>query len=81
MTDSLGDILARKKLPEEPPEVKKIKAYVLDVFDEQCGVTVRQHGIVIAVSNASLAGALREHIHILQEELSTNKPIRIQIKA
>lgn len=80
MTDSLGDILARRKMPEEKPEVKQIKAYVQDVFDEPCNVSVREHGIVIEVSDASLASALREHLHVLKEELQTKKSLRISIR-
>lgn len=79
MTHSLGDILARRKMPEEAPEIKRIKAYVKDVFDEICEVKAREHSIVISVGNPSLAAALREHLHVLKDELNTKKSLRIQI--
>jgi hypothetical protein len=56
--DSLSDLLA-KRMPEEPPEIRAIKDYVLANFKESVGVLVRERDIVITVRSSALAGTLR----------------------
>jgi hypothetical protein len=52
--DNLADLLA-KRLPEEPPEIKAIKAYVQQHFREAVGVMVRERDVVITVRSSAVA--------------------------
>jgi hypothetical protein len=56
--DSLADLLAKRQ-PDEPPEIRAIKAYVQQHFKEVVGVMVRERDVVITVRSSALAGALR----------------------
>lgn len=78
MTDALGDILAKKNMAE-PAEIRAAKNFVRDLYQVDCGVTVRATDIVLTVSGAALAGSLRMHIPELQAALGTTKKIIIRI--
>jgi len=56
--DSIADLLAKRK-PEEPPEIRAIKDYVQQHFQEAVNVMVRERDVVIIVRSSALAGALR----------------------
>jgi len=56
-----------------------IKDYVNAHFNESPGVMIREQTIIIKVSNASLAGALRMHLNNLQTKLKTEKRLIIRI--
>lgn len=56
--DSLFSILGRKDF-DEPSEIQSIKKYVLDTFQTEVSVMVREKDIVIGVPNAALANTLR----------------------
>jgi hypothetical protein len=77
MSSSLADIMANKW--DEPAEIKVIKDYVRANFKESVGVSISPRQINISVANSSLAGALRMHIHELQETLKTDKKLVIRI--
>lgn len=78
MTDSIGDLLPRRKY-DEPPEVKVIKDFVQEKFKQPVMVVVQPSTILIHVKGAALAGALRFHIHELQELCQTEKHLVIKI--
>lgn len=78
MSDKLGDLLSKSKF-SEPSEIKVIKSFVEENFKSTPLVTIQQTQIVIGVSNAALAGALRVHLHTLQELCQTKKRLVIRI--
>ncbi len=77
MTKSLTDILADKW--DEPDEIKVIKDYVLQKFDEPVAISIHPKQITIHAPNASAAAALRLHIYDLQKLVKSAKKIVIRI--
>lgn len=78
MSTALADILKRRNV-EEPAEVQIIKRFVQKHFSASCRVSVQQQQIVIQVTSASLAGALRIKLHELQKLCNTDKRLIICI--
>lgn len=78
MTNSLRDLLPRDKY-QEPPEVKIIKDFVHDNYQQTAQVTVQQTQIIIQVKGAALAGTLRMQLHELKELTQTDKRLVIRI--
>lgn len=78
MTDSLKDILGSRKY-DQPDEITYIKNFVQDKFGETPKVRITNQSIIINVSNAPLAGALRVHLYKLERDLKPKKPLRIVI--
>jgi hypothetical protein len=78
MSDSLGDLLARRNL-DEPPEVRAIKAYVRRHYDAEVKVTVQPHTIVVAARSAGLIGSLRLNLPKLEAAAATDKRILLRI--
>lgn len=76
--DSLNDILTRKNF-DEPAEVRTIKQYVQDKFQEVVAVTLREREIIIATPSAALAGTLRMRVAELQDLLETDKRLVFRI--
>lgn len=76
--DSLQDLL-KKKDNQEPAEVVIIRKFVHDTFQSDCSVMIRTNQIVIRVTSASLAGALRMKLHELQKLCPTEKRLSIAI--
>lgn len=64
--DGLSDILAGKAIPREPPEVRRIKAYVKAEFDRDVGVQINGTDVVILAPTSVLANALRLRLHELR---------------
>lgn len=80
MTDSLGDLLPKDRY-QEPPEVRVIKDFVMEKFNQPVQVAVQPAQINIQVKSAALAGALRVHLHELVELCQTDKRLVIRITA
>lgn len=76
--DSLNEILSRKDF-DEPPEVKAIKKYVREQFDESVAVTVREKEIIIAAPNAALANTLRLRVLALRKIAGDKKRMVFRI--
>jgi len=79
MADSLFNIIARKDF-DEPPEIRAIKQYVADRFNEAVEVIVRERDIIITAPGAALAGTLRFHVRHLQRAAQTDKRITLRIR-
>lgn len=77
--DKLGDVLRRKQLPSEPPEVRAIISFIAKKYDESVRVTATEKHISITVPHAALAGALRFDLAELQIICQTTKKIYIRI--
>jgi len=78
MTTNIADILGRKQF-EEPHEIEIIKDYLNQKFQSTAHVKIQEKRIVISVSNAALAGALRMQLHSLQDLCRTEKRLIIRI--
>jgi hypothetical protein len=76
--DTIANLLENRSF-EEPPEIKIIKKFVRDNFDEECLVKVSKFRITIYVPNAALAGALKDSLRIMKSQLNTPKTINIII--
>lgn len=76
--DSIKDLLTQKDF-DKPDEIQQIKDFVKSKFDEEPGVKLTKNSIIITVSSASLAGALRMHMHHLAQELRTEKKLLLRI--
>jgi hypothetical protein len=66
--ESLFDILSNR-MPDEPPEIKLVKAYVRTHFQEEAGVAVRDRDIIITVRSSALAATLRTRTSYIKREL------------
>lgn len=73
----LGDILAKKKFPQEPPEFPVIRRFVKDNFDVTPRLSLRDKSIIISVPGSAVAGALRFQLHELQNLLQTDRQLVI----
>lgn len=78
MSDSLGDILNKKKY-RQPDEITYIKNFVEQKFNEVPSVRITEKNILITVSSAPLAGALRFHLYEIERDLKLKKRLRIII--
>ena len=79
MSNSLGDILARKDF-DEPPEMQAIKKFVQDTFAAKVEVMMRERDIVVTASSASLANSLRLKVTELRKAANTDKRIIFRIR-
>ncbi len=78
MGSSIQDILSRRSF-DEPDEIAIIKQFVLTHFEHQPRVKITDQAIIITVSSAALAGALRPRLHELTILSKTKKRLAIQI--
>ncbi len=78
MTDSLFDILSHRDF-SEPPEIAAIKSYIIEHFQSESDVIIREHEIIISVHSASLASTLRFHARKLQQAAGTQKRLILRI--
>lgn len=76
--DSIKDLLTQKDF-EQPDEIQQIKDFVKSKFGEEPKVKITQKNIIISVSNASLAGAMRMHLYHLSKEIQTDKKLLLRI--
>jgi hypothetical protein len=76
--DSIKDLLTQKDF-DKPDEIKQIKDFVKSKFGEEPAVKITKNNIIISVSSAALAGALRVHMHHLAEDLRTEKKLLLRI--
>lgn len=73
----LGDILAKKQIPKEPPEFQVIRKFVYDRFDVTPTLQLRDRSIIITVPGSALAGSLRFSLHELKAQLDTEHQLVI----
>lgn len=78
MGSSIQDILQQRSF-DEPDEIAIIKKFVLDSFDHRARVKITDQAIIITVSSAALAGALRPRLHELTALSRTKKRLAIRI--
>ena len=64
----------------EPPEIGRIKKFVLETYQLPVSVSVTETEILLYVSSASMAGALRMRTPELQKVAQTTKKIRLIIR-
>ena len=78
MSESLGDVLAKKNL-REPAELLIIRTFLHENFQTDCQITTNQRQIIISVKGSSLAGAVRMRLHELQQLCQTDKRLVLRI--
>lgn len=78
MSQALSDILAKRDY-SEPPEIRQIKAFVLEHVGITPTVSITNESYVIRTGSAGAAGLLRTKVYSLQKELNTTKRIIIRI--
>ena len=76
--DNISDLLKNRKI-SEPDDVKIIKDFIKNKFNESCSLKISKDKITIIVGNSSLAGALRENITDLRKDINLEKSISIVI--
>lgn len=69
---NIGDILAKKNLPNEPTDFGVIRQFIRDNFDSEVKLQVRDQGIVISVPGSALAASLRFRLPELENLLENN---------
>lgn len=67
--DSLFNLLANR-VPDEPAEIRVIKGYVRQHFNENVLVMTDDKQIIITVRSAALAGTLRARGSVINKELA-----------
>lgn len=77
--ENVGSILGGKRSPRIPPEIALIKSFVHEKLDEPCRVRIDQSTIQIIVAHGTIASELRGRIVELQEQLATDKRLRVSI--
>jgi hypothetical protein len=78
MMRQIGELFDKSRV-EEPAEVRVIKDFVYEKFQVIPQITIQQTQIIIGVPSAALAGALRMHLHQLQQLCQTEKRLAIRI--
>lgn len=73
----LADILAKKQLPQEPPEFQIIRAFVKERLDVVPGLQLRDNSIIISMPGSAASGSLRFELHELQDLLHSDKQLVI----
>ena len=79
MPTSLNDLLQASGNYAEPPEVRIIKEFVRENYQETVSVTVQSNQIIIGVNGAALAGTLRMRLHELKQAAKTDKQLVLRI--
>lgn len=76
--DRLNDLLARR-MPEEPPEIRAIRAYIGEHFHETAQIGMQNEAIVISVRSAALANTLRLRLPQIQVAAQTDRKLLFRI--
>jgi hypothetical protein len=76
--DSLFSILSDKNF-DEPPEIASVKKYVLDEFQTDVSVQVRDKNIIVTVPSAALAGTLRMRTPDIKRRCQIDKRLVFRI--
>lgn len=76
--DSLFNILSKKDF-DEPSEMTSIKKYVLDEFNVEVGVQIREKDIIIKVPSAAMASTLRMRGPEIKRRCQLDKRLTFQI--
>ena len=77
--DSLQDILSRYSQPSEPAEAVAIRQYIDETFSMAASVVVQEATVIITVTCAALANALRLRHHELQPLAGLSRKIIFRI--
>ena len=76
--DSLHDLL-KSKTPNEPPQIKALKQYMLKHHNSEVKCSVSSMGYSVTVPNASLASTLQMETPKIKEECNLDKKLFIRI--
>lgn len=73
----LSDIIAKRKLPQEPPEFQVIRNFVQTRFNVVPRLQLRDDIIIISVPGSAVAGSLRFQLPELRNLLETERQLVI----
>ncbi len=76
--DSIADLMSAKR-PDEPPQLKALREYVLTNHGEKIKTAVSQFGYTITVPNAPLASTLRMEVPQIRVACGLDKKLFIRI--
>jgi hypothetical protein len=76
--DSLEQLLAGH-IPEEPPEIAAIKAYVAQHFNQPVKVGLQNDVIIISARSAAFIGTLRMRTRQISQAAQTEKRLVFRI--
>ncbi len=76
--DSLFNILSQKNF-DEPPEIERLKKYILDNYSISVGVQVRDKDILLIVNSSAMAASLRMNGPRIKRDLDLNKRLSFRI--
>lgn len=76
--DNISDLLANRNL-SEPPEIKIIKDFILNKYDEDVAIKIEQNKIIIFASNSALANSIRMNVPEIQKICDSDKRIVIYL--
>jgi hypothetical protein len=76
--DNISDLLAKKNI-SEPPEIRIIREYIKQKYDEDVSVKLDINKIVIFAKNSALANSIRMNIPEIQKICDTEKRIVIYL--
>jgi hypothetical protein len=76
--ESIAAVLGRYN-PQEPDEVLAVKKYIADEFKAEASVGLRGETIVVTVTSASLANALRLKLPAIRAAAKTKKRLMFRI--
>ena len=76
--DSIADLI-KSKAPNEPPQIKALKSYVLKHHKMTVQVSITQLGYSLTVPNGMLATTLQMEMPKIQTECGLDKKLFIRI--
>jgi hypothetical protein len=79
MSNSLADLLASKDF-DEPAEMRAIKQFVLQNFQADVEVQIREKELIVTTTSAALANTLRLKMPELKKAAATDKRIVLRIR-
>jgi hypothetical protein len=79
MSNSLADLLASKDF-DEPAEMRAIKQFVLQNYQADVEVQIREKELIVTTTSAALANTLRLKMPELKKAAATDKRIVLRIR-
>ena len=76
--DQLADLL-KSKQPQEPPQIRALRAYIQDHHAAASNVSVSSMGYTVTITDASLATILRMEMPAIQQACHLDKKLFIRI--
>ena len=79
MSNSLADLLSNKDF-DEPSEMRAIKQFVMEKYQVDVEVQIREKELIVTTPSAALANTLRLKLPELRKAAATDKRIVLRIR-